>query len=123
MKGDFIPKGAGSGGDGRTMGKENNLSSVMEYDFDFQRYIEARLREIDDLDERGYAKKVILEGLGAVIRHTKKSIRSWSSGFIKRSRYRITNMRFALQLRSAAIMTPPIRHCFLFWKRIWIFRN
>lgn len=72
MKGDFIPKGAGSGGDGRTMGKENNLSSVMEYDFDFQRYIEARLREVDDLDERGYAKKVILEGLGAVIRHTEK---------------------------------------------------
>lgn len=47
---------------------ENNLSSVLEYPFDFDRYIEERIREIDDLDERRFAKKVLLEGLGKVIK-------------------------------------------------------
>lgn len=50
--------------------KEENLSEIMEYPFDFERYIEERLREIDDLDERQFAKKVLLEGLGKVIRCT-----------------------------------------------------
>lgn len=47
--------------------KENSASLLREYPFDFQRYIEARLREIDDLDERRFAKEVLLHGLGKAI--------------------------------------------------------
>lgn len=36
--------------------KDNNLSAILEYPFDFERYMEERLREIDDLDERKFAK-------------------------------------------------------------------
>ncbi len=50
--------------------KDNNLSAILEYPFDFERYMEERLREIDDLDERKFAKKLLLEGLGKVIRCT-----------------------------------------------------
>ena len=50
--------------------KDNNLSAILEYPFDFERYMEERLREIDDLDERKFAKKILLEGLGKVIRCT-----------------------------------------------------
>lgn len=52
--------------------KDNNLSAILEYPFDFERYIEERLREIDDLDERQFAKKVLVEGLGKVIRCTEE---------------------------------------------------
>ena len=31
---------------------------IQEYPFDFERYIEERLREINDLDERRFAKMV-----------------------------------------------------------------
>lgn len=48
--------------------KDNNLSAILEYPFDFERYMEERLREIDDLDERWYAKKVLVEGLSKIIR-------------------------------------------------------
>ena len=41
--------------------KDNNLSAILEYPFDFERYMEERLREIDDLDERKFAKKLLLE--------------------------------------------------------------
>ena len=44
--------------------KENSVSLLREYPFDFQRYIEVRLREIDDLEERRFAKEVLLHGLG-----------------------------------------------------------
>lgn len=47
---------------------ENPFSVVKEYPFDFEQYIEERLREISDLDERRYAKKVLLEGMGKAIR-------------------------------------------------------
>ena len=47
---------------------ESNLSAIQEYPFDFERYIEERLREVDDLDERRFAKSVLLEGLGKAIR-------------------------------------------------------
>ncbi len=47
--------------------KENSISLLREYPFDFQRYIEVRLREIDDLDERRFAKEVLLHGLGKAI--------------------------------------------------------
>lgn len=50
--------------------RDNNLSAIMEYPFDFERYIEERLREIDNLDERQYAKKILAEGLGKLIRCT-----------------------------------------------------
>jgi len=50
--------------------KDNHLSAILEYPFDFERYMEERLREIDDLDERKFAKKLLLEGLGKVIRCT-----------------------------------------------------
>lgn len=46
---------------------DNNLSAVSEYPFDFDRYIRERLREIGDLDERRFAKEVLLNGLGKVI--------------------------------------------------------
>lgn len=32
--------------------QEENLSAILEYPFDFDRYIAEQLREIDDLDER-----------------------------------------------------------------------
>lgn len=47
--------------------KDNHLSAILEYPFDFERYIEERLREIDELDERKFVKKLLLEGLGKVI--------------------------------------------------------
>lgn len=35
--------------------------------FDFKRYVGQRLREIDDMDERKFAKTVILDGLGKLV--------------------------------------------------------
>lgn len=52
--------------------KDNNLSAILEYPFDFERYIEERLREIDDLDERQFAKKLLSEGLGRSIKCMEK---------------------------------------------------
>lgn len=48
-------------------GKEQ-YKGVLEYSFDYERYIAGQLREIDDLDERRFAKRVLLDGLGAIIR-------------------------------------------------------
>ncbi|MGN0330385.1 MAG: hypothetical protein ACI4D5_04000 [Kineothrix sp.] len=48
---------------------------MKEYPFDFERYIAERLREIDDLDERQYAKKILAEGLGNILRETEKKYR------------------------------------------------
>ncbi|MBE5982132.1 MAG: hypothetical protein E7248_02375 [Paenibacillaceae bacterium] len=50
--------------------RDNNLSAILEYPFDFERYIEERLREINDLDERQFAKKILAEGLGKLIHCT-----------------------------------------------------
>lgn len=47
--------------------KDNNLSAIFEYPFDFERYIEERVREIDNLDERGLAKEILIKGLGTAI--------------------------------------------------------
>lgn len=52
--------------------KDNNLSALMEYPFDFGRFIEERIREIDDLDERRFAKKILAEGIGKVIQETEE---------------------------------------------------
>lgn len=46
---------------------ENNMSAIREYPFDFDRYLEERLREINDLDERRFTKELLLNGLGRVI--------------------------------------------------------
>ena len=46
---------------------ENNMSAIREYPFDFDCYLEERLREINDLDERRFTKKLLLNGLGRVI--------------------------------------------------------
>ncbi len=54
---------------------DNNLSDILEYPFDFERYIEERLREIDDLDERRFAKTVLLDGLGKLIQCTERKYR------------------------------------------------
>lgn len=51
---------------------EDNRSAVQEYPFDFERYIEERLREIDDLDERKYAKEALLHGLGRILACTEE---------------------------------------------------
>lgn len=56
--------------------KDKHISEIMEYPFDFERYIEERLREIDDLDERRFAKTVLLEGLGRVIGCTEKKYKA-----------------------------------------------
>lgn len=50
----------------------DNLSAILEYPFDFERYIEEQLRQIDDLDERRFAKQILAEGLGRMIRQTEK---------------------------------------------------
>lgn len=39
---------------------------------DYRSYIQSRIREIDDLDERKYAKKILLEGLGEIFRLTEE---------------------------------------------------
>ena len=52
--------------------QHKSLSSILEYPFDFQRYIEEQLREIDDLDERRFMKRIMVEGLGSMIRQTER---------------------------------------------------
>lgn len=56
------------------MNEQKNIvkSSILEYPFDYERYIAEQLREIEDLDERRFAKKILLEGLGAIIRQTEQ---------------------------------------------------
>lgn len=44
--------------------KNNNLSSIQEYPFDFERYIAEQLREIADPEEQVFAKKSIASGYG-----------------------------------------------------------
>lgn len=56
--------------------KDNHLSAILEYPFDFERYIEERLREISDFDERQYAKKILAEGLGKLIQCTESRYRN-----------------------------------------------
>lgn len=43
--------------------------------FDYKQYIEERLREIDDLDERRYAKQVIMTGLAGIFEASEKRYR------------------------------------------------
>lgn len=39
---------------------------MLDSGFDYEKYIQNRLKEIDDLDERRFAKELLLEGLGNV---------------------------------------------------------
>lgn len=55
--------------------QETNQSAISEYSFDYERYIAEKLREIDDLDERRFAKQVLLEGLLPIIRQTEAKYR------------------------------------------------
>lgn len=55
--------------------KDNNLSAILEYPFDYDRYIEERLREIDDLEERRFAKELLVDGLLSSIRATEEKYR------------------------------------------------
>ncbi len=55
---------------------EENIAAILEYPFDFDRYIQENLRKIDDLDERRFAKAALLEGLGEIIKCMEKNIRS-----------------------------------------------
>ena len=44
---------------------------LFEYPFDFEAYIQERMKEIDDWDERRFAKTVLLDGL---LRVDRKSV-------------------------------------------------
>lgn len=56
--------------------KRRESDRLFEYPFDFDAYIQKRLREIDDLDERKFAKTVLLEGLLKVILQTEEKYRN-----------------------------------------------
>lgn len=51
---------------------EKKDSTVSEYPFDFERYIKERIREIEDLEERRFAKGLLLDGLGKSIQCMEK---------------------------------------------------
>lgn len=55
--------------------RKRNVMSVFEYPFDYERYMGERLREIEDMEERLFAKKVISTGFGSVIRSTEEKYR------------------------------------------------
>lgn len=59
--------------------KNNNLSSIQEYPFDFERYIAEQLREIADPEEQVFAKKVLLQGMGNAIREMEGKYRTLES--------------------------------------------
>lgn len=46
---------------------EKKESTIFEYSFDFERYIKERIREINDFEERRFAKSLLLDGLGKSI--------------------------------------------------------
>lgn len=49
---------------------------IEENQFDYENYIQIRLKEIDDLDERRFAKELLLEGLAKVFACTEKKYES-----------------------------------------------
>lgn len=51
-----------------------------EKEFDYENYIKRRLREIDDLDERRYAKELLLGSFGSWQHGQRQSIKRWNSG-------------------------------------------
>lgn len=51
---------------------DKNTNHMFDYPFDFERYIEERIREIEDLEERRFAKALLQEGLGKSILSTEE---------------------------------------------------
>lgn len=49
---------------------------IEEHQFDYENYIQMRLKEIDDLDERRFAKELLLEGLARVFACTEEKYES-----------------------------------------------
>lgn len=45
---------------------------LFDYPFEFQKYIEEQLREIDDIDERKFAKTIMVDGLLSIIKETER---------------------------------------------------
>ena len=43
---------------------------MLDSGFDYENYIQKRLKEIDDLDERRFAKELLTESLGKVLKCT-----------------------------------------------------
>ena len=64
---------------------ENNMSAVREYPFDFERYMEQRLREIDNLDERRFMKEILLQGLGSAVQFMEEKYRKRTWIWIRKS--------------------------------------
>lgn len=55
--------------------KRPEYERLFEYPFDFQEYVERRLREIDDLEERRFAKQLLQDGLLNIIRKSEERYR------------------------------------------------
>lgn len=55
--------------------KDNNLSAILEYPFDYKTYIETQLRRIEDLEERKFAKELLMDGLYQSICSTEEKYR------------------------------------------------
>lgn len=51
--------------------------------FDYENYIQKRLKEIDDLDERRFAKELLLEGLGKLFAFTEKKYEALEERIIR----------------------------------------
>ncbi len=49
---------------------------MIEKQFDYKTYINKRLKEIDDLEERRFAKELLLESLGNVLDWTEKKYKA-----------------------------------------------
>lgn len=45
---------------------------LFDYPFEFQKYIEEQLRDIDDIDERKFAKTIMMDGLLNIIKETER---------------------------------------------------
>lgn len=54
------------------VGRRNTMGykRLLDYEFDFKTYIAKRLREIDDIEERKFAKTILEDGLIEIIEHT-----------------------------------------------------
>lgn len=104
--------------------KDSNLSAILEYPFDFDQYIERQLRRIDDLDERKFAKELLMDGLGSAIRSTEEQYRQLErrvyeeleiadnqyeivTTIIGRSQYDPTNPTLRPVLKEDLARTPP----------------
>lgn len=105
--------------------KDSNLSAIMEYPFDFDQYLERQLRRIDDLDERKFAKELLIDGLGNAIRSIEEKYRKLErrvyeeleiadnqyeivTTIVERGHYDPTNQTLWPVLEEDLAKTPPI---------------